>query len=381
MEPAAAPTVTSTPLRIAVIGAGSTGLYLSRLLLQAGHRVSLFERAPQPRTDGCGILLVSSGVEAIAAGGDQPLLERLLAAGLPVQRFEVRNLRGDTINTAPAEQEPGRQPALLIERPAILAALLDGPPAAAVVGGAELIGWQQSGEEVSAFFANGDSWSGDLLLAADGIFSRVAPRLVPGHRLHYLGDRVWRGVVEDDRFCTEGAFFVYARGRGIYVNAFDLGVGPDGRSRTHWGFFHEEPLPPSRDQQRALLQQPIPEEALERLHPEAAALIAATPPQAVVANWSFDLDPLPRLVGGRVALLGDAAHAMSSSQARGMTAGLEDALALAKALHTHAQDPVAALLRYQEERLPVVHRYQARSREISSRIGRQRRPEAAQPAR
>lgn len=366
--------MSSPSLRIAVIGAGSTGLYLTRLLLQAGHRVSLFERAERPRTDGCGILLVSAGVEAIAAGGDRALLERLLAAGQPVRRFEVRNLRGDTINDSPAEQDPARQPALLIDRPAILAALLADLPPAALVGGAELIGWQQQGEEVSAFFANGDSWSGDLLLAADGIFSRVAPRLVPEHRLHYLGDRVWRGVVADDAFCTDGAFFVYARGRGIYVNAFDLGVGADGRPRTHWGFFNEEPLPPSREQQRRLLDQPIPEEALAKLHPEAARLIAATPPEAVVANWSFDLDPLPHLVDRRVALLGDAAHAMSSSQARGMTAGLEDAHALALALGQHPGDPVAALQTYQAQRLPVVHRYQQRSREISLRIGRQSAP-------
>ena len=371
MAAAALRSVTTSPLRIAVIGAGSTGLYLTRLLLQAGHRVSLFEKAPQPRTDGCGILLVSSGVEAIAASGDRPLLEQLLSAGQPVSRFEVRNLRGDTISDAPAEQDSDRQPALLIERPAILAALLQGVPAECVVGGAELIGWQQGPVEVSAFFANGDSWSGDLLLAADGIFSRVAPRLVPEHRLHYLGDRVWRGVVADDAFCTDGAFFVYARGRGIYVNAFDLGPGVDGRPRTHWGFFHEEPLPASREQQRQLLQQPIPEQALARLHPQAAALILATPPEAVVANWSFDLDPLPRLVEGRVGLLGDAAHAMSSPQARGMTAGLEDALVLARALAEGPADPPEALRRYERERLPVVHAYQERSRSISSRIGRQ----------
>jgi 2-polyprenyl-6-methoxyphenol hydroxylase-like FAD-dependent oxidoreductase len=45
-------------------------------------------------------------------------------------------------------------------------------------------------------------------------------------------------------------------------------------------------------------------------------VIASTPLSKVVANWSFDIDPLPRLTHGRVALIGDAAHAMSSSQAR-----------------------------------------------------------------
>ena len=41
--------------------------------------------------------------------------------------------------------------------------------------------------------------------------------------------------------------------------------------------------------------------------PEAAALIAATPLGEVVANWSYDIDPLSRLASGRVALIGDAA--------------------------------------------------------------------------
>ena len=53
-----------------------------------------------------------------------------------------------------------------------------------------------------------------------------------------------------------------------------------------------------------------------------------------------------------MALIGDAAHAMSSSQARGMTAGLEDALALARALAASPQDLPAALLAYQAEAYP-----------------------------
>jgi len=106
-------------------------------------------------------------------------------------------------------------------------------------------------------------------------------------------------------------------------------------------------------------------------------------------------------------LLGDAGHAMSSSQARGMTAGLEDAVALAQqlgALAAEASDGAGqrtigaaspegggaansvaavccgletALLRYNAERLPVVHRYQERSRQVSARTGRMRRPQVA----
>lgn len=362
-------------LRIAVVGAGSSGLLLSVILQRQGHRVTLFERSPRLRTEGCGILLVKSGVEAVAAAAIPGLLDDLLAGGHPVQRFVFRNLRGDLIEASPAEREADALPSLLIHRRAILDALWRHFDPVGFQGGRCLVSWSQSQEGVEAQFAEGPPWTGDLLIGADGIFSKVAALLRPERRLQYLGDRVWRGVVTDETFCAGGDFFVYARGRGIYANFFDLGPDGEGNGRTHWGFFQEEELPADRGTRQRLLEEGVPAEALAKLPADAAAIIRATDPEGVVANWSFDIDPLPAFVAGRVALIGDAAHAMSSSQARGMTAGLEDAVALAGWLAPgNSATPELALQRYQQERLPVVHRYQERSRQVSHRTGRKRPP-------
>jgi len=364
--------------RIAVVGAGSSGLLLALLLQRQGHQVCLFERAPALRPEGCGILLVRSGVEAIAAAGVEELLEALLAAGQPVSRFVVRNLRGDLIESSEAAGEPGELPSLLIPRRAILEAMAARLEPGVFRPGAGLISWGQDASGVEAHFDDGSYWRGDLLVGADGLHSRVAPRVAPLRRLHYLGDRVWRGVVADDSFCRDGEFFVYARGRGVYANVFDLGPDERGVPRTHWGFFQEEELPADRRQRRQLLEEPVPEEGLAKLPADLAGLIRSTTAEALVASWSFDIDPLPSLVAGRVALLGDAGHAMSSSQARGMTAGLEDAVALARQLGADPATVGEALERYNAERLPVVHRYQERSRRVSARTGRLRRPQAPQ---
>jgi 2-polyprenyl-6-methoxyphenol hydroxylase-like FAD-dependent oxidoreductase len=63
-----------------------------------------------------------------------------------------------------------------------------------------------------------------------------------------------------------------------------------------------------------------------------------------------------------------------------MTAGLEDAVALAARLAPGTSTSLAqALLGYEQERLPVVHRYQERSRQVSHRTGR-KRPPGGRPA-
>ena len=378
----AAPAITG--LRVAIVGAGSAGLLLALLLQRQGHQVVVFEKATQLRSDGCGILLVQAGCAALAAAGVDDLLAEVLAAGLPVQRFVVRNLRGDQIEASPVQRDGAELPSLLVPRPAIVAALARRLASGSLQTGRNLHHWRhaegEGGPGVGAHFSDGTVWRGDLLVGADGLFSRVAPLLVPERRLNYLGDRVWRGVVEDASFCRDGDFFVYARGRGVYANVFDLGEDADGRALSHWGLFQEEPLPTERNEQQRLLQEPLPEEALAKLPADLAALMRRTPAERIVANWSFDIDPLPRITGPGLALVGDAAHAMSSSQARGMTAGLEDAVALAAALQGQA-GLAAALAAYEAERLPVVHRYQERSRSVSARTGRRQRPkQPAQPS-
>jgi salicylate hydroxylase len=58
-------------------------------------------------------------------------------------------------------------------------------------------------------------------------------------------------------------------------------------------------------------------------------------------RWSF----------GRVALLGDAAHAMEPFQAQGAAQAVEDAYVLAECLAAERQDPVQALRRYETIRM------------------------------
>jgi 2-polyprenyl-6-methoxyphenol hydroxylase-like FAD-dependent oxidoreductase len=353
----------SSNSRVGIIGAGTSGVYLASLLAEKGFQVSLFEKAPTLRTDGCGILLVQAGMEALYKGSPEAC-QAIIDAGAPVTRFEFRNLRGDVFNSESVSYEEGELPGMLVHRKPILEALLAQVPPACMHYGAELESIHQSLGKVIAQFKDGRQWEGDVLVGADGIISKVRKYVVPGVDLCYLGDLVWRGIVPDKTFCPDGTFLVYARGRGIYANFFDIGEG-----RTHWGFFIEKDQIGS--EKGTLLPQDtaIPPQELAKLPDDARTIIEATPLEHIVSRYSYDIDPLPRLYSDRIVLIGDAAHAKSPARARGMTSGFEDALALAHYLESSPSID-QALADFQAERMPIVHEYQRTSREMSRKIGR-----------
>jgi 2-polyprenyl-6-methoxyphenol hydroxylase-like FAD-dependent oxidoreductase len=359
----------SSNCRVGIVGAGTSGVYLASLLIQQGFQVSLFEKASYPRTEGCGIFLVQAGMRALQQGNPE-VCRKIINAGVPVKLFEFRNLHGGIISSEPVTYAKDELPGVLVHRKAILEALLDAVPGNYLYGNAEIQSIKQTERGVVAQFKDGSYWEGDLLIGADGIVSKVRQSVVPGVKPCYLGDLVWRGVVSEKTFCPKGGFIVYARGRGIYANFFDIGG-----DRTHWGFFIEK----NQEGDEVGVLRPkdttIPPDELAKLPDDARAVIEATSPDQIVSRYSYDIEPLPRLYQGQVVLIGDAAHAKSPTRARGMTAGFEDALSLSR--HLATSDSVQeALAAFEAERLPIVHEYQLTSRNLSQKIGRRHKQAA-----
>ncbi|MEH2126147.1 FAD-dependent monooxygenase [Nostoc sp.] len=353
----------SSNSKIGIIGAGTSGAYLASLLIQEGFQVDLFEKAPVVRTDGCGILIVQSGMKALDQGNPQ-ISQKIINSGDRVKLFEFRNLKGGFINSETVTYAEDELPGMLVHRKAILEAILDTLPPNNIHFNAQLASITQTENSAIAHFKDGSHWEGDLIVGADGILSKVRQFVVPNVELCYLGDLVWRGIVTDNSFCPEGNFFVYVRGRGIYANFFHIGG-----NLTHWGFFIEKE---QTDSEIGALQPTdisIPPQELAKLPEDARNVIQSTPVENIICRYSYDIDPLPQLYDGRVLLIGDAAHAKSPTRARGMTSGWEDGLSLTQHL-TSSGSIAEALENYQTERLPIVHEYQRTSREMSQKIGR-----------
>jgi 2-polyprenyl-6-methoxyphenol hydroxylase-like FAD-dependent oxidoreductase len=111
-------------------------------------------------------------------------------------------------------------------------------------------------------------------------------------------------------------------------------------------------------------------EAIAGMRAAAERLIAPQMRQIVRLMQEPILQPIydletPRMVFGRVAIIGDAAFVARPHVAAGVSKAAEDATALAAAL-TAEQNVAAALRRFEAERLPVGRRIIQRARHLGA---------------
>jgi 2-polyprenyl-6-methoxyphenol hydroxylase-like FAD-dependent oxidoreductase len=344
-----------------VIGGGIGGLSAAVGLHRIGWDATVLERATGPREAGTGISLLTNAQRAL----DQ------LGVGRAVRARAATMVPGGEGLRAPSGRRLQRpaDPAFLrdhgltlivLPRPDLHAVLRDALPREALITGTDVTGVADlpGGAVVSYRTAQGEhALRGEIVVGADGMNSRtrrtrwpLAPPPV------YSGHSVWRGIAHGVGGCAEPGGSTWGRG-------LEFGRMPLLGDRVYW--FAVANTPPGvrhLDEHAEVLRR------FGSWHYPIPALIAATPAAQVLHHDVFELaQPLPSFVSGRVVLLGDAAHAMTSDLGQGACQALEDAVVLCAALVAEASVP-SALARYDEQRRP---RTQAIA-EASHRMGKRK---------
>ncbi|MFH9659517.1 FAD-dependent monooxygenase [Streptomyces sp. NPDC017248] len=339
-----------------VVGGGIGGLAAALGLRRVGWDVRVVERATVLADAGAGISLHANGLRALDVVGVGAAVR---AAARPQYTGGTRTPTGRWLarmDGTVLERELGA-PIVGIPRAALHRLLRAALPAECLLTGVTARTLDLSAPGRVRVPAGNDFLDADLVVAADGVHSRLRGLLFPDHPGPvYAGSTVLRAVTEGPVDLATDFELTWGQGAEFGHIAF-----ADGRAEWHAvltapaGVRHTDPLGMLRDRFRDW-HHPVP------------ALLAATRPEAVLHHDIDELvTPLPSFTAGRVALLGDAAHAMSPHLGQGACQALEDAATLAAAL---AAEPSvgAALARYDAERRPRAQSV-ARAARQAGRLG------------
>jgi 2-polyprenyl-6-methoxyphenol hydroxylase-like FAD-dependent oxidoreductase len=338
-----------------IIGAGIGGLTAAVALDQAGFRVRVFERARELREAGAGLGIMTNAVSALRALG----LERaLLRAGRIIEQFQIRDRRGRLIASMPVKEladELGA-PSVSISRAALQRLLLEAAGRCELQLATECVHVTSDAHAARAHFADGRSAEADVVIGADGMRSRVRYALAGPEPEPYAGYVCWLATPQ---FChprlTRGHVGHYW-GRGKRFGLVDLGGG-----EVYW--WATQNLPESSLGGTPSLRARV--EACVRGWPgEVVQAVAATPDAALLEIPARDRPFLKRWGGGRVTLLGDAAHPMLTSLGQGACMAIEDAVVLGRCLSD--ANAVAGLRRYEALRRARTRRMVVGSRTLSA---------------
>ncbi|MFE9405582.1 FAD-dependent oxidoreductase [Streptomyces sp. NPDC006530] len=327
--------------RAVVVGGGIGGLTAAAALTRRGWRVTVLERAEELKPVGAGIALAPNGLRALDVIG---LGDRIRALAAWQGEGGLRTPSGRWLSRTDPEAaiEAFGDPIVLLHR-ATLTATLAGALAEGTLhtgSAAELLDPGAADRPAVVRTADGDI-EAELVVGADGIHSALRTALFPAHPgATYSGFTTWRVVVPDPgrpfaphetwgpgriwgtQPLKDGRIYAYAAAR-----APRNGHAPDSEQaglRRLFGTWHD----------------PIP------------AILDAVGEGPVLRNDVHHvLEALPAYHRGRVALIGDAAHAMAPTLGQGGNQAIEDAIVLA-----HHADPAGdlatGLARYSAERLP-----------------------------
>lgn len=307
--------------RVAVVGFGMAGATTAHLLAKDGHRVTLFERAPEVLPVGAGIILQPSGQAVLRHLG---VLDQVVAHSAPLDALNAVHVSGRTMicnrygDFEPGCRAYGTHRGVLFDT---LKTLVETQPIDVRLD-TEILSRQVTDTGVTLIDHRGGRHGPfDFLVCGDG--ARSALRKC-------LGPRCW------SRPYNHGTLWAIAPGKGVPGELLQVvrrnqqlsGLLPlgDGLVTLYWGL-------PVRDLEKTR------QRGLEPLKREIIAFCPqAAEPLDFIHDWdqllytTYRANWMARRFDRRTLFLGDAAHAMSPHLGQGINLAMVDAWVLAGAV-------------------------------------------------
>lgn len=326
--------------KILIVGTGIGGGAAACALAKAGANVHAIEIKPEIPTTGTGICLLANTMRAIAALG---LEEQCLDHGARIKTFREMDLAGRSLSSSPMPQGCG------MKRPDLARVLEGGATKAGAFleKGVSVESLHETLEGVEVTFTNGKQAVYDLVVAADGAYSKLRDQFFGvEYAAKFVGQSCWRFSAA--RTEEVDGLAIYRSQKGA-VGA--IPTGPD----SCYLFVLEnskEPIRMSAEESLQVLRQRLSEYTAPTVR---AAIDAIQSPDQVLFrpfDGTFVPGPWNR---GRIVLMGDAAHAPTPQLTSGGGMAIEDAVVMGESVANH-KSIEEVLAAYNARRVPRAKR-------------------------
>ncbi|KAG1671989.1 hypothetical protein FOA52_013362 [Chlamydomonas sp. UWO 241] len=325
------------PLRVLIAGAGIGGLVLAVALLKKGFHVTVFERDMTAiRGEGKyrGPIQVQSNALGALEAIDPEVADEIMAEGC-ITGDRINGLcdgvtgdwyvKFDTFHPAVDKGLPITRVISRITLQNILAKAVlryGGPDS--IMGNSHVVGFQEESSSVSLTLEDGSVHCGDVLVGADGIWSKIRKALVGERDPNYSQYTCYTGISDFTPADIDVVGYRVFLGNSQYFVSSDVGGG-----KMQWYGFHKEPAggTDTEGQRKARLLK-----LFGHWSDNVVDLIKATPEADILRRDIFDRAPVFKWSEGRTVLLGDSVHAMQPNLGQGGCMAIEDAYELANNL-------------------------------------------------
>ena len=322
-----------------IAGGGFTGLTIGAVLAQAGWTVRVHERTTEIRAFGAGIWIWDNGVRVLKAiGAADHALDGCTEAPTYIS-WDARGRYIDEVPFAPITSTD-RSRMFCITRQQLLSAILGAVERAGVeiVTSSTATGARPDGTLITD---DGREWPADLVVAADGINSKVRDSL---------------GLLKSRKPHVDGAIRVLVPHEPGYADT------EEGRTIREWwkGYrrvlytpctrevFYLAFIMLARDTEASRL--PLAKALWTEAFPHLESMIDRVPDEGRYDR--FETIKLKAWSAGRVAIVGDSAHAMSPGLGQGCGTAISNALSLANMLQ-ESDDIDHVLARWESRQRPI----------------------------
>lgn len=371
-----------------IIGGSMGGVFAARYLQKQGFDVEIFERSSVPLVGrGAGIVThpeLRKALVDIGRSAEEDL-------GISFDWRHTFDRQGNIVASY-------RCPQICTSWNRLFEILNEVLPKADYHLNKDFVRLEQDDKKVTAYFADGTSATGDLLVGADGFRSQVRGVLLPEAQPVYSGYIGWRGLAPEERFSEPV--------RKQIIETFSFYLPPGEQFLGYPAAGPENDLRPGHRAWNIVWYRPTDRETLARyltdakghthsmsippplIAPQVIASMRAAaeellPPQFAEAIRVIDqpfFQPIydfatPAMAIGRCCLIGDAAFVIRPHVGAGVVKVAQDAEAMARCVGA-ADDIVTGLKTYEAER----HQFGLRLLRHVRRLGSYIRREFDNPA-